>query len=473
MAFSMIIPVILCGGAGSRLWPASRESYPKQLFAFGGGRSLFQETLARVSGAGFAPPIIVTGNDYRFLVAEQLQDMGVAGDIVLEPMRRDSCAAIAAAAAMAVARAPDALVLVLAADHAIPDLASFHAHIARGQVAAEAGRIVTFGIKPTFPATGYGYIRPGAPLPDAAGVNAIAAFVEKPDEATARRYLAEGYVWNSGNFLFSAAVFLEELARLAPDVHAPAVEAVAKASRDLDFIRLDAAAFARAKPISVDYAVMEKTSLAALVPSDFAWSDIGSWSAVWDMAAKDGDGNAAEGDAVFENAKGNYVYSPDRLAAIVGLDDIVVVTTRDAVLVAAKDQSEAVKTLVSRLGKAGRREVSEHVRRYQPWGDVEVIDEAATFQVRRVRVKPGGQLALQSHQKRSEHWVIVSGTAQVTLGTRVDRLEASQSVFIPAGMIHRLENAGDTTLELIEVQSGTYLGEDDVIRHGETGQITS
>jgi len=396
----MIVPVILCGGAGSRLWPASRESYPKQLFAFGGGRSLFQETLARITDAGFGAPIIVTGHDYRFLVAEQMQAMGVSGQIVLEPMRRDSCAAIAAASRLVAKRDPAALVLVLAADHAIPDLAGFHAHIARGQVAAEAGRIVTFGIRPHFPATGYGYIQPGDALAAAPGVHAIAAFVEKPDEATARRYVAEGYVWNSGNFLFSAAVFLEELARLAPDVHAPAVEAVDKAVQDLDFILLDSEAFARAKAISVDYAVMEKTARAAVVPSDFAWSDIGSWAAVWDMAAKDADGNAVEGDAVFEAAHGNYVYSPDRLAAIVGLDDLVVVTTRDAVLVAAKDKSEAVKTLVSRLAKAGRREVSEHLRRYQPWGDVEVIDAAATFQVRRVRVKPGGRLALQSHQHR-------------------------------------------------------------------------
>lgn len=465
MSKSTLIPVILCGGAGSRLWPASRETYPKQLFAFGGGHSLFQDTVARVAGEGFGRPIVVTGNDYRFLVAEQLRALGVEADILLEPMRRDSCAAIAAAAAFAQARDPDALVLVLAADHAIPDLESFRAHVLRAAQAAGAGHIVTFGIRPGHAATGYGYIRPGPALPGLAGVNAIEAFVEKPDAATATAYVNAGYLWNSGNFLFGTRVFLDELARLAPDIHDPATEAVATGQRDMDFLRLDAAAFSRARATSVDYAVMEKTRLAAVVPSDFGWSDIGSWSAVWDLADKDADGNAATGDAVFQSSSNCYAYSPHMLTTVVGLENLVVVTTRDAVLVAAKDRSEDVKALVSQLTKMGRREAVDHLRCYRPWGDYEQIDRGTRYQVKRITVKPGGKLSLQSHVHRSEHWVVVSGTAKVTVGGTEHLLAENQSIHIPLGVVHRLENAGRMPLELIEVQSGSYLGEDDIIRY--------
>ncbi len=465
MTATKLIPVILCGGAGSRLWPASRETYPKQLFAFGGGRSLFQDTVARVSGDGFGAPIVVTGNDYRFLVAEQLRALGIAGDILLEPMRRDSCAAIAAAAALAAARDPGAVLLVLAADHAIPDIASFKEHAMRGVAAAEAGRIVTFGIKPSFPATGYGYIRPGAAIDNIPGVHGIAAFVEKPDEATAQRYMADGYLWNSGNFLFAATTFLDELARLAPDIHGPATASVANAKQDLDFLRLDAAAFAQARATSVDYAVMEKTAQAAVVPSDFTWSDIGSWSAVWALAPKDEAGNAAEGDVVFHAASNSYAYSPSLLTTVVGLDNIVVVATRDAVLVAAKDKSEEVKALVGRLTKMGRREAAEHLRIYRPWGDYEQIDKGERFQVKRITVKPGGKLSLQSHVHRAEHWVVVSGTARVTVGDGAHLLTENQSIYVPLGSVHRLENPGHIPLELIEVQSGSYLGEDDIVRY--------
>jgi mannose-1-phosphate guanylyltransferase/mannose-6-phosphate isomerase len=460
-----IIPVILCGGAGSRLWPASRDTYPKQLFAFGGGQSLFQQTLSRVAGEGFGRPIIVTGNDYRFLVAEQMRALGLAGEIILEPMRRDSCAAIAAAALLAQASDGDAMLLVLAADHAIPDLAAFHAHIARGLSAARHGRIVTFGIRPGHPATGYGYIRPAEELQASPGVHGIAAFVEKPDEDTARRYLAEGYLWNSGNFLFAASAFLGELERVAPDIHGPVSEAVGKARRDMDFLRLDPDAFGQARATSVDYAVMEKTGLAAVVPSDFAWSDIGSWSAVWELAPKDADGNAAEGDAVFQSAHNAYVYSPNLLTAVVGLDDVVVVTTRDAVLVAAKSRSEDVKALVSKLAKAGRREAAEHLRNYRPWGNYEQIDRGGRYQVKRITVQPGGKLSLQSHFHRAEHWVVVSGTARVTLDGQVHLLAENQSIYIPLGAVHRMENPGQIPLELIEVQSGSYLGEDDIVRY--------
>lgn len=462
---TQIIPVILCGGAGTRLWPASRDSYPKQFLSFAGARSLFQQTLARIGGAAYDRPIIVSGNDYRFLVAEQARILDMSPDILLEPMRRDSCAAIAAAAAVAFQRNANALVLVLASDHVIPDTARFQAHVEMGRAAALAGRIVTFGIRPTSPATGYGYIRPGAPLPGTKGVNEIAAFVEKPDLATAERYLAEGYVWNSGNFLFSARVFLDELQRLAPDIHGPAVASVATARADLDFMRLAPEEFAKARAMSVDYAVMEKTALAAVVPSDFAWSDVGSWAAIAEMAQQDAEGNAAHGDAMFENSRNSYVYSPDILTSVVGLDNVVVITTRDAVLVADKSRSEDVKKLVARLNAAGRREAVEHLRHYRPWGHYEQIDRGTRYQVKRITVAPGGKLSLQSHFHRSEHWVVVSGTASVIVDDKTHLLSENQSIYIPLGAMHRLENPGQIPLDLIEVQSGSYLGEDDIVRY--------
>ena len=461
---SQIVPVVLCGGSGSRLWPASRESFPKQFLALTGERSLFQDTLKRVVGPGFAVPIVVTGADYRFVVAEQMRSVGVVGDIVLEPMRRDSCAAIAAAARLAAARDSQALVLVLAADHAMPDVDGFLAHVRRGAAAAQAGRIVTFGIVPSRPATGYGYIRPGEALAQP-GVNAIAAFVEKPDEATAERYVAEGYLWNSGNFLFRAAVFLDELDRLAPEIGRPVAEAVAGAARDLDFLRLAPEAFAAAVPKSVDYAVMEKTGLAAVVPSDFAWSDVGAWGAIWDLAEKDGFGNAAQGDAAFLDAANCYVHSPERLTAVVGVDDLVVVTTRDAVLVVGREQAEKVKGLVALLGANGRREATDNLKVFRPWGSYDSIDAGPRHQVKRITVDPGRQLSLQSHFHRAEHWVVVSGTARITVDDQVTIASENESVYIPVGAVHRLENPGKIPLELIEVQSGSYLGEDDIVRY--------
>lgn len=460
----LIVPVVLCGGAGSRLWPASRETYPKQLFSFGGGRSLLQETLARVGGDGFAPPVIVTGNEYRFLVAEQMRALGAKGEIILEPLRRDSCAAIAAAAAQIAAQDPDALMLVLAADHAIPDIARFMTDVQRAHATASTGRIVTFGVKPTAPAKGYGYIRPGDALPGDAGAHAIAAFVEKPDAQTAARYVAEGYLWNSGNFLFQARLFLEELARLEPELHKNVVASVKNAKRDLDFLRLNQEAFAKARAISVDYAVMERTTLAAVIPSDFTWSDIGSWSAVWELAEKDADGNAAQGDAIFEGSRNSYIYSPHLLTAVVGLDDVIVVTTRDSVLVVNKAKSEDVKKLVAKLTAARRKETIEHLRNYRPWGDYEQIDRGTRYQVKRITVQPGGKLSLQSHFHRAEHWVVVSGTARVTVDDKVHLIGENQSVYIPLGAVHRMENPGQIPLELIEVQSGSYLGEDDIVR---------
>ncbi|HRK23374.1 MAG TPA: mannose-1-phosphate guanylyltransferase/mannose-6-phosphate isomerase [Beijerinckiaceae bacterium] len=459
-----IVPVILCGGAGTRLWPASRDSYPKQFLTLNSRRSLFQDTLARVAGAGYGRPIVLSGNAYRFLVADQAQALGIAADIVLEPARRDSCAAIAAAAAVAVSRDPEAVVLVLSADHDVPDQAAFQAHVARGLAGALLGRIVTFGIQPTFPATGYGYIRPGPALP-VPGIHAIAAFVEKPDLATAERYQKEGYLWNSGNFLFRAQVFLDELKALAPDIHDPVVESVAAASRDLDFLRLSEPAFTRARATSVDYAVMEKTALSAVVPSDFRWSDIGSWAAVADMAEKDAAGNSAHGDAMFENARNCYIYSPDTLTSVVGLDNVVVVATRDAILVTDRSNAEDVKKLVGRLSSAGRREAVEHLKNYRPWGHYEQIDRGARYQVKRITVAPGAKLSLQSHFHRAEHWVVVTGTARVTVDDKVHLLGENQSIYIPLGAVHRMENPGQIPLELIEVQSGSYLGEDDIVRY--------
>ena len=461
---TQIVPVVLCGGSGSRLWPASRDSYPKQFLAFTGADSLFQDTLKRVRGPEFGAPIVVTGNDYRFLVAEQMRAAGLTGDIVLEPFRRDSCAAIAAAARLALARDPQALVLVLAADHAMPDVPSFLDHVRRGAVAAEAGRIVTFGIRPSKPATGYGYIRPGEALPQV-GVAAIAAFVEKPDEPTAERYVAEGYLWNSGNFLFRAKVFLDELDALAPEIGRPVAEAVEKAARDLDFLRLDSDAFGKAVAKSVDYAVMEKTAHAALVPSDFAWSDVGAWNALWDLAEKDAAGNAAQGDAAFLDAENCYVHSPGRLTSVVGVKDVVVVTTRDAVLVVDRNQTEKVKGLVARLTASGRTEATTHVKVYRPWGSYESIDAGVRHQVKRITVNPGSKLSLQSHFHRAEHWVVVSGTARITVGDQVGLYTENQSVYIPLGTTHRLDNPGRIPLDLIEVQSGSYLGEDDIVRY--------
>jgi mannose-1-phosphate guanylyltransferase/mannose-6-phosphate isomerase len=462
---SNITPVIMCGGAGSRLWPASRESYPKQLISFGDGGSLLQNTLARVTGDGYGPAIVITGEEHRFLVAEQVRASGCKAEIVLEPARRDSCAAVTAACALAAQTAPDALVLVLAADHAIPDAASFNEHVMAGAGSARDGRLVTFGIRPTEPATGYGYIRPGRALDGEGRVREIEAFVEKPARDVAERYLADGYLWNSGNFLFRADVFLSEVARLAPDIHDPVVKSVAEASRDLDFVRLQRDAFLAARPQSVDFAVMEKTRLAAVVPSDFAWSDIGSWAAVWQLADKDAGGNAAMGDAMFHDARNCHVHTTHQLTAVVGLEDVVVVATRDALLVAAKSAAEQVKNVVSALNKAGRREASEHLRMFRPWGDYEQIDRGARYQVKRITVKPGGTLSLQSHVHRSEHWVVVSGSAQVWVGDEIKLLQENQSVYIPLGAKHRLQNPGKIPLELIEVQSGSYLGEDDIIRY--------
>ncbi|MEZ5773376.1 MAG: mannose-1-phosphate guanylyltransferase/mannose-6-phosphate isomerase [Hyphomicrobiaceae bacterium] len=460
-----IIPVIMCGGAGTRLWPASREAQPKQFMTLLGGHSTFEATLDRVRpGDLFEKAIVITNDDFRFVVAEQARRMGADVEIVLEPMRQDSAPAVAVAAELAFQRSSDAIVLILAADHVVRDPDGFRAASRKALAAAEAGRIVTFGITPEGPVTSYGYIRPSK-KPVSGEVKAVEAFVEKPDAETAAVYLRDGYLWNSGNFLFRAATMREELKRLDARTADAARSAVKLAKRDLDFLRLDKEAFAAARKISIDYAVMEKTDKAAVLEASFGWSDVGSWDAVWQIAAKDADGNATRGDVVTEGARDNLVESETGiLTALIGVEGLAVIVTGDAVLVAARERSEGVKALVDRLKKAGRREVSEHRRVYRPWGYYQSIDMGERYQVKRIVVKPGGRLSLQKHFHRSEHWVVVKGTAEVTADERVVAVRENESISLPLGTVHRLANPGKIPLELIEVQVGSYLGEDDIVR---------
>ena len=484
---AQIIPVIMCGGAGTRLWPVSRESMPKQFVALVGQGSTFQQVLTRISDPSlFSRPIVITNADFRFVVAEQLRELGIEADIVLEPSRRDSGPAVAVSAVLAAQRDRDALVLVLAADHVVRNPEEFRQACRRAADAAAAGRIVTFGIEPTYPATNYGYIRPGKKL-NGSSVQAIEAFVEKPDAATAATYVAEGYfwnsgnflfhaataatyvaegyLWNSGNFLFSAATMLAEIEHFEPIMAEAAKAAVDGLARDLDFLRLAPEPFARAPKKSIDYAVMEHTKLAAVVPADIGWSDVGSWSAVWDILDHDPAGNATEGPVVMLDSRNSLVRSEKSvLTTVIGLDDVVVVSTADAVLVSSRSKAEQVKTLVEQLKAQNHRAAVEHRRIYRPWGYYQDIDIAPRYRVKRIVVKPGSKLSLQKHFHLSEHWVVVKGTAEVTLGTDERSVHENESVYIPIGSIHRLANPGKIRLELIEVQVGSYLGEDDIVR---------
>ena len=460
---SPIIPVLLAGGAGTRLWPVSRDALPKQFLPLIGKRSTYQETLLRVQDAMFAPPIVITGPNFHFFAKRQAEEVGVDATVVIEPLRRDSGPAIGAATAVARARDPEAVVLALAADHIILDPESFRATCLAGRAAAEAGSIVTFGIKPNEPKTSYGYILPGEAV-GAEGVNRVARFVEKPDAATAARYLTEGYLWNSGNSLFRADVLLSELARLEPAMAEAVEAAAAKASADLGFLRLDPTEFARAPQTSIDYAVMEKTDRAAVVAGDFRWSDIGSWDALFDITPRDAHGNVLQGPVVTRDAQDCVIHSDGRLTAAVGVKDLVVVSTSDAVMVVPRARAQEVRELVAELKADKRPEATDHKRVHRPWGYYESIDMGERFQVKRIVVSPGGVLSLQKHHHRAEHWVVVRGTAEVTVGERVRAVHENESIYIPIGEVHRLANRGRIPLELIEVQTGSYLGEDDIVR---------
>ncbi|NEV00845.1 mannose-1-phosphate guanylyltransferase/mannose-6-phosphate isomerase [Bradyrhizobium uaiense] len=458
-----IIPLIMCGGAGTRLWPASREVHPKQFLSLFGQRSTFQQTLLRVSDESlFARPMVITNETYRFMVQEQLAEIGREADVLLEPMRRDSGPAIAVGAAFAQARDADAIVLALAADHLVRDTPAFVAACREGLVAAEQGRIVTFGVRPERPATEYGYINPGETV--AGEVRAVAKFVEKPDAATAAGYIDASYLWNSGNFMFRAAVLLDEYRNVDTDSVASVEASVANAERDLGFVKLDTPSFAAAKAISIDYAVMEKTARAAVVPVACGWSDIGSWRQVWELSEKDSQGNASCGMAVFEDSRNCNVTTDRALVALEGVDDLVVVATQDAVLVSRQQDANGLKRLVAKLKVTAPEVTESHIKVHRPWGSYQSVDNGDRHQVKRIVVKPGGRLSLQKHYHRSEHWIVVRGTAQVTVNELIKTVHENESIYIPIGAVHRLENPGKIQLELIEVQTGSYLGEDDIIR---------
>jgi mannose-1-phosphate guanylyltransferase/mannose-6-phosphate isomerase len=464
MMSSLIVPLIVCGGSGTRLWPASRASRPKQFLPLFGDLSTFQETARRVSDASlFGRPVIITNQDHRFLVADQLLQIGVEADILLESEARDSGPAIAAGTAYIAQRdGADTLVLSLAADHRVRDVEGFRAACSAARRGAEMNAIVTFGVVPDQPATGYGYIEAGETLVDT--VQRVERFVEKPDAETATRYVREGYLWNSGNFVFRAGGLLTEYASREPRTIEAVKEAVAKAQIDLGFIRLDAAAFAKADKRSIDYAVMEKTKDAAVVPASFDWSDVGSWSAVRELSPQDEAGNAMLGDGVFVNARNNLVSTERPVVCVVGLDDLAVIATGDAVLVTRRDDAVGIKALVEKLKLSHTKLTQEHLQSFRPWGSYKSLDLGSRHQVKRIVVKPGGQLSLQKHHHRSEHWIVTRGVATVTINGNIKTLHENESIYIPLGATHRMENPGKIDLELIEVQTGSYFGEDDIIR---------
>lgn len=458
-----ILPVLLSGGSGTRLWPLSREAHPKQFQPLLGEASLLQETWRRLAPLpDLQAPIVVANEEHRFMVAEQLRQVGARpAALILEPVGRNTAPAIAVAALQALAGGDDPLLLVLPSDHVIRDGEGFCRAVMAALPAAAAGRLLTFGIVPSCAETGYGYIKaaPGA------GVRAVERFVEKPDRATAEAFLASGdYFWNAGMFLLRASRYLDELAERAPAMLAQCRAALAAARRDSDFLRLDREAFAACPADSIDYAVMEKTRAAAVLPIDVGWSDIGSWSAIWQLAEQDADGNAHRGEVLASGCRNTLAWGGRRLLALLGVEDLIVVDTDDALLVAARDRVQEVKDLVATIKAQGRPQAAVHRKVYRPWGSYDGIDSGERFQVKRIVVNPGAALSLQMHHHRAEHWVVVRGTARITCDDRVFMLSENQSTYIPLGSRHRLENPGKLPLELIEVQSGSYLGEDDIVR---------
>jgi len=463
-------PVILSGGAGSRLWPLSRSLFPKQLLALAGERSLIQDTVLRVQDKDFQPPLIVCNVEHRFLIAEQMREIGVVPHaIMLEPVGRNTAPAAAVAALMIVEKDPDGVALLMPADHIVRNGTAFTQALNQAIRAAEHDHLVTFAITPDSPETGYGYIRRGTPLSGQQDCFSVARFVEKPDAATAADYVASGdYGWNSGMFVFRASLFLAELERLEPEMVAHCRAAFQNGEKDLDFFRLEETAFAAARSVSIDYAVMERTDKAAMVPVEMGWSDIGSWESLWNASPRDPSGNAVKGDVLHHGTRNSYLRSEGPLVAAVGLENIVVVATSDAVLVSHKSASQDVKRIVEQLERQGRELHTTHRKVFRPWGSYEGIDNGEGFQVKHIIVNPGAKLSLQMHHKRAEHWIVVSGLAQVTCDDKVFPLKQNESTYIPLGSRHRLENTGSEPLHLIEVQSGAYLGEDDIVRFEDT-----
>ncbi|MCO6058320.1 mannose-1-phosphate guanylyltransferase/mannose-6-phosphate isomerase [Pseudomonas sp. MOB-449] len=461
-----MIPVILSGGSGSRLWPLSRKQYPKQFLALTGEQTLFQQTLQRLNFDGMQPAVLVANQDHRFIVQEQLDAIGLQPQaMLLEPFGRNTAPAVAIAAMQLLAEGRDELMLVLPADHVLRDQQAFQQALALAASAAEKGEMVLFGVPAERPETGYGYIRSKADgaLPE--GISRVAQFVEKPNEERARQYVASGdYFWNSGMFLFRASRFLEELKHHDVDIYDTCLLALERSKRDGVAVSIDSATFACCPDNSIDYAVMEKTSRACVVPLSAGWSDVGSWSSIWDVHDKDQDGNVTKGDVVVQDSHNCLVHGNGKLVSVIGLDDVVVVETKDAMMIAHKDRVQDVKKLVNKLDADGRSETQNHCAVYRPWGSYDSVDMGGRFQVKHITVKPGAQLSLQMHHHRAEHWIVVSGTAQVTCDDKVFLLTENQSTYIPIASVHRLANPGKIPLEIIEVQSGSYLGEDDIER---------
>ncbi len=464
MGLRRIVPVVLCGGAGTRLWPASRESRPKQFIPLAGPRSPFQETILGVSDPEvFAKPVVIANREHRFLVSEQLAEIGVEADILLEPARRDSGPAVVAAAYFALARDPEAVLLILAADHLVrrPDV--FQDACVAALPAAEAGQIVVFGVTPQGPATGYGYIRPGEAAGQK-GLRKVAAFVEKPDAATAARYVADGYLWNAGNFLFAAATMIEDYTAFEEKSADAVSRSVSGIEKDLGFHVLAREPFLSATAKSVDYAVMERTARAVVMPVDHGWSDLGTWNAIWEVGGKDSNGNVARGMVELIDSENCLAISDRPLVTVAGLKDVVVIADDDAVLVTRRDDAEGMRKVVGHLRDRGYAQADTHARGYRPWGFYQSLDSGSRFQVKRIVVKPSAQLSLQRHAHRAEHWIVVRGVAEVTIGDETRMLRENESTYIPQGAMHRLRNPGKIDLELIEVQTGSYLGEDDIER---------